>query len=295
MDIVVWVLIVILILIILYFGICAYAVLTMTKIGDHPQYDQDPGSFGLAYEKVYFQSRGEKLRLAAWFVPRENANQAIILVHGRNASKQNAISGRLPSLAAECVKAGFSVLMMDLRGHGESEGRRYTWGVLERKDVLGAVDFLLEKGYLPGTIYVLGISLGGASVMFATQEEPAIARVVVDSTFARLIDLVEPNWKKESGLPDFFLPGVYFVWKTQYGFNLKDVAPVEAVSAIYPRPVLVLHSQKDEVIPVQQAYQLAKASPQVQLHLFEDGDHAELYRDHPQAYLKVLFEFLRPE
>jgi uncharacterized protein len=116
-------------------------------------------------------------------------------VHGRNASKQNAISGKLPQLAAELYAAGLAVLMIDLRGHGESEGKRYTFGVHERRDVLGAVDFLLKHGFEPGQIGVLGISLGGAAVIRAALEEPAIGALVVESTFADINLLIEPNWK----------------------------------------------------------------------------------------------------
>jgi len=287
-----WVGFFVLIIFIIYFGVGAYAAITMTKVGDHPQYNKDPGSFGLDFNIVNLLSKEDELQLAAWFVPNSRADRVIILVHGRNASKQNAISGKLPELAAELHQVGFNVLLLDLRAHGDSEGKRYTYGVNEQRDVLGAVDYLLELGFEPGKIAVLGISLGGAAVIGASAREPAIGALVVESTFSDLQDLVAPNWKKESGLPMFFLPGVYWMWQILFGFNPRDVKPAEDIVRVAPRPVLIIHSKTDEMIPVNHAQHLATAVPHAQLVLFDNCDHAEIFRDKPEDYLDVLLPFL---
>ncbi|MEA3327873.1 MAG: alpha/beta fold hydrolase [Chloroflexota bacterium] len=293
MNFLFWFILVFLVVILIYFGVGTYAAVTMTKVGEHPQYDQDPGTFGLDFETVHFPSRRDKLRLAAWFVPNEDTDRSIILVHGRNASKQNAISGKLPELAAELHCAGFNVLMMDLRGHGESEGKRYTWGVYEQWDVLGAVDYLLDEGFLPGRIAVLGISLGGSAVIGAAAKETAVGALAVESTFADLIDLVAPNWTKESGLPMLFLPGVFLMWKILYGINPQDVKPVEDIVQVKPRPVLILHSETDEMIPVSHAQRLAAAVPHAKLVLFDNCSHAELFRDCSKLYLDAVLTFFK--
>ena len=254
--------------------------------------DQTPGSYGLIYQAVQFLSRIDHLQLAAWYIPKEDAKRAIILVHGRDASKQNAISGRLPKLASEIHQRGLAVLMLDLRGHGESEGKRYTWGVYERRDVLGAVDFLLDKGFSTGMIGVLGVSLGGAAAIGAAYEEPAVGALMLDSTFADLPALVKPNWHKESGLPDFFLPSAFLMWQALYRFDLESVKPAEELAGMDPRPLLVLHSQSDEMVPLVHGVQLAEAAPDGELVLFEDCDHAELFRDSPGLYLEALDHFL---
>jgi alpha-beta hydrolase superfamily lysophospholipase len=292
MPLFIWLLLFILLLILLYLAICGYAALTMTKVGDHPQYDDDPSTFGLAFENVRFSSREDQLQIAGWYIPNPSAERAIMLVHGRNASKQNAISGKLPQLAAELHRAGYAVLMIDLRGHGESEGVRYSFGVYERFDVLGGVDLLRERGFKPGHIAVLGISLGGAAVIAAAAEEPAIGAALVESTFADINALVEPNWKTESGLPMFFLPGVFVMWQLLMGFDLTTVKPVSELMRIPPRPILILHSQSDEVVDVGQAHALKKAVPEAELVIFEGCNHAELFRDRPENYLAVLHPFL---
>jgi len=297
---VIWFSISIMILLAIYLGIGAYAAITLTKVGDHPQYDQDPAEYGVQYEAVTFYSREDRLKITAWYLPKDGAKRSILLVHGRNASKQNAISGKLPELASELNRAGFAVLMIDLRGHGGSEGKRYTWGVFEARDVLGGVDFLLGQGFSPGEIGVLGISLGGAAAIRAAGSEPAIGALVVDSTFADLNALIGPNWKKESGLPMFFLPGVFFMWKLLFGFDLQDVRPKETLARLDGLPILILHSRSDEVIDVSHALQMKGAAPNATLVLLDSCSHAELYRDSPQEYLDTILTlfkggWVRPE
>ncbi len=290
-----WILIGILALILVYFLVGGFAAITMTKVGKHPEYEDTPASFGVDYHPVVIYSRKDRLKLSAWYLPNPGADRCLLLVHGRNASKQNAITGKLPELGAILVREGFAVLMIDMRGHGESEGKRYTWGEHERRDVLGAIDFLLDKDFQPGNIAVLGISLGGIAAVGATANDSAIGALILDSAFADLIELVEPNWVNESHLPMFFLGGAYVMWRIFYGFDLRKVKPVEDIKRIPPRPILIMHSSSDELIDKAHAQQLVKVAPSARLVIFEGCDHAELYRDAPEKYLNTLIPFLKNE
>lgn len=293
MTILLWITMIFLLILIAYLAVGAVAAFTLTRVGEHPQYTDDPGIFGVKYEAVTFPSRVDRLNIAGWYLPKPGATRAIILVHGRDASKQNAISGKLPQLAAELHGAGLAVLMIDLRGHGESAGKHYTFGVHERRDVLGAVDFLLENGFEAGQIAALGISLGGAAVIGAAAEDTAIGALIAESTFADIYTLIQPRWKAESGLPFLFLPGVFWMWRVLMGFDLRTVKPVEELVRVPPRPVLILHAWTDETVDVQHAYALKNAVPEAELVIFDHCEHAELYRDQPEAYLKALIPFIR--
>lgn len=292
MGLLYWVLIIIFIAVVIYIVIGFIAAMALTKVGPHPQFDDDPGDFGVDFEDVTFFSRKDHIKLAAWYIPNNDAEKAIILIHGRNASKQNAISGTFPKLAAEICRAGLAVLMVDLRAHGESDGNRYMWGVKERWDVLGAVDFLLEKGFSRGKIAVLGISLGGAAAIGAASESDAIGAVALDSTFADMQALIDPTWKTENGVPGLFLPGVYWIWQVLFDTKLNEIKPVREIVKIPPRPILMFHCENDEKVDIQQAYQLSNAVPEAKLVIFNDCSHAELYRDHPEKYLDSLLPFL---
>ena len=76
-------------------------------------------------------------------------------------------------------------MLVDLRGHGESGGTRYTLGIEEPRDVLAAIDLAAEKADLDRSrVAVIGESLGGGNVLMTVQADPSIGPVVTDSAFA---------------------------------------------------------------------------------------------------------------
>jgi pimeloyl-ACP methyl ester carboxylesterase len=276
-----------------YLAIGAYAAGIVTEIGDHPQYDDTPATYGLEYQDVRFSARGDEVQIAAWYLPNDVSTRAVILVHGRDASKQNAISGKIVELSAALHDAGFAVLMIDLRGHGESEGERYSFGVYERRDVLGAVDFLLNNGFQPGSIGVLGISMGGGAVIGAAAEENAIEALVLESTFADLNPLIEEQWENESGMPKFVLPGVYLMNRLIYGYDLTAIQPVKEIATVPPRPILIIHCTTDELVGMWHPQTLAEAVPSAEISTFDACDHAEIFRDYPDEYKALVIPFFQ--
>jgi len=289
-----WVIIILLLLIVIaYFAIGGYAVSDITKIGEHPAFTKTPGSYGLEYQTVRFSARGDDTEIAAWYIPNSDAERVMILVHGRDANKRDAVFGTYSKFAADLHQAGYAILMIDLRGHGESEGERYSFGVYERRDVLGAVDWLRDHGFQEGGIGVHGMSMGTASVIGAAFEEPAIEILILESAFANLYPLIQERWEEESGLPNFFLPGVFIMNRILYGYGLRDIRPVDELAMVAPRPVLIIHCTTDEMIPLAQAYQLAEALPYTEMYLFDACEHANIYRDYAEEYTSVVTKYLR--
>ena len=279
--------------VILYFAICTYAVLEVTKTGGlEKPVEPTPAEFGLEYEEVKFPARTDGLEIAGWFIPRKNSKSTIILVHGRLENRASAMGGTFPKFAAELHDAGFSVLMIDVRGHGKSAPARYDFGLKAKNDVLGAVDWLLDQGFPPGNIGAMGISLGGGAVNFAAAEEPAIGAVVGDSTFSDINPVIKALWQEESGLPNLFLPGVYLMHQIIFGFDLHDAIPITAVSTMEPRPYLVVHCMIDAAVPFKQAEEMAAAVPGSQTWYIESGcEHAQINTVMPEQYEANIIPF----
>ena len=280
---------------VLYVAVCTYAVITMTAIAaeyrDKPL-EPKPSEFGLAYQDVSFPARNDGLEIAGWYIPKEGSRSAIIMVHGRHENRATAMEGTFPQFAAALHEAGFAVLMIDVRGHGKSEVARYDFGLKAKNDVLGAVDWLQAQGYARGNIGVLGVSLGGGAVNFAAAEEPALGVVVTDSTYSDFGPLLEASWERESGLPNFFLPGVTLVHQILFGFDLRDVVPVDAVRDMVPRPVMIVHCRLDTVVSIEQADALLAAIPNAEHWYIEDGcEHAQIYTVIPEAYEANIIPF----
>ena len=108
---------------------------------------KSPARRGAACEDVTLTPRGGGPRLAAWSLPAPGAHRAIILTHGKDASRTAEFFGRFTEFAGRLQARGFQVLMLDMRGHGQSEAGGHTFGARERLDVLGAWDWLRAQGF----------------------------------------------------------------------------------------------------------------------------------------------------
>jgi dipeptidyl aminopeptidase/acylaminoacyl peptidase len=239
----------------------------------------NPGKYGLEYENVTFPARTGDATIAAWYIPSEVNQRVVIFVHGRDDSRTKAFAGHFVEFARAFHEKGISVLMIDLRGHGESSDARYTFGLRERRDVLGAVDWLEEKGYEPGKIGVFGYSLGAASVIGAAAEEEDIGAIAVDSAFSEILPILERNVQKETGLPKIFIIPTVWMTRLLYGYDFTDSRPVNEISKIPPRPLMLIHCDTDDVIPIENMDQLLKVVPGTPNWVIHGCEHALAYRE----------------
>jgi pimeloyl-ACP methyl ester carboxylesterase len=274
-----------------YFGIGAYAANALTQPKRQFDPEHDPSVYDMDYEETTFQSRDSEAEIAAWFIPNQDSQQVVIMVHGNNASRTREFDDQFPSMAAALHDAGLNVLMIDLRGHGGSSAGRVTFGTRERQDVFGAVDWLQSRGFQPGSIGVLGVSLGSAASIGATDEEPAIGALVVDSAFAEIYPVIQEQWQGASGLPNLFLTPTRLMIRLLYGYDLAGSKPVEEIGGIAPRPMMIIHCKTDAYIPVEHAQRLSEAAPGAEVWLLEVCDHARTYNTEKEAYESKVSRF----
>ncbi len=244
------------------------------------------------FEAVSLTARLDAVPLTAWYGRGRGAAGAVILVHGRDAVRGDELRGSTFDLACDLMDAGLSVLMIDLRGHGESGAARLTFGVHERRDVLGAVDYLLSAGYERGTIGVLGASMGGVSVIGAAAAEPAIGAVISDSAFLDLADVLDRQFTRLTRLPRCFLPGALAVARWLTGVRLLSIDIAGEMSALASRPTLVIHGKGDPFIPVSHAARLAGIAG-ASLWVTPATRHVGSYGVAPEEYRRRVVGFLR--
>jgi fermentation-respiration switch protein FrsA (DUF1100 family) len=243
------------------------------------------------YEDVRFPSRGEEVEIAGWYIYREGNTKALILVHGKDSSRTREFDGTMVTLAGDLVDAGFDVLMIDMRGHGQSGDGRYSFGINERLDVLGAVDWLKTKGFKPGSIGALGVSMGGAAAIGATADDTDIGAIIVDSTFADIYPLILQEWTNESGLPNFFIPSMRLMNQWLYGYDVAEARPVDEISQIAPRGLMIIHCTTDTLVPFSQAEELIAAAPFAHTWIVDGCDHAKLILSDFQPYCDQVIGF----
>lgn len=187
--------------------------------------------------------------LRGWKVHQRQPNgDWVMLFHGVSDNRTGMLG-----YAEFLLRAGYSVLMMDARAHGASEGEMATYGWKERYDTCAIIDALFASENVDH-LFVLGESMGAAIALQSAAIEPRIAGVVAESSFS---DLREVSYDY-AGLrlspwlgKTIFRPAAFIGLSNleeDGGFKATDVSPVKAVAA-RPFPILLICGTRDHNIP----------------------------------------------
>ncbi len=242
------------------------------------------------YEDVTFTSREDNVQLSGWFVPASTLSDKVIIVtHGGDVCKRNT-SVLLP--AGMLANNGFNVLLIDLRNHGGSDvvGSRYTAGVEEYKDVLGAFDYLVDAGYAPAKIGLMGVSMGAATSLDAFGADTSIGAVWADSSFTNLPTVLEDQLAMY-GLPAFMKHSVTIIANLE-GYDLNGISPIDSVVNNANRPMFFVHGNQDEWINVAAVKPLFEASGEnAELWIIIGSRHVEGMFLYPEEYERTMVNF----
>ena len=153
-----------------------------------------------------------------------------------------------------------NVLVVESRGHGESQYEINTLGYRERYDVVDWANYISEKDK-DSSIFLFGLGSGGSTVLMASSlDMPSnVKGIIADSAYSNLESLFKTNTKDLYNLPSF--PTVefasHFVEKDM-GFTLEEVDVVEEVRNS-KLPILIIQSGDDEIVPEEQSEELYEA------------------------------------
>ena len=259
-----------------------------------------PDAVGLEYEDVTFPSRGDAIELAGWVIRPPAGDRAgaedgdgrwIVIVHGHGTNRADPGFGSLP-LARDLHRAGFAVLMFDLRACGQSSGNRASAGYYEQRDLHGALDFLGRVGVTPERTGILGFSIGGAIALLVCAQSGRAASVVADSAFADLGLMIERGASDRLRLLGIFAPGMRFMARFLYGIDIGNVSPMRALETS-GLPVLLIHGERDELVPMVNFRLLSRAieSGPGETWLVPGAGHTDSYRERPEEYTRRVVDF----
>jgi dipeptidyl aminopeptidase/acylaminoacyl peptidase len=277
---------ILLLLILAYIAISVFGALHLTtNLFGRDLGAKTPADYALSYENISFQSvAADHSTLRGWWLPNQKSKRSLILVHGQNSSR----ASYLPMLN-DLWDSGYNLLLFDSRGHGQSDGWYHTYGLYEQQDIVGAVKFLKDKGIPPASIGILGQSLGASIAIMGMSQTPDIKAGISESGFA--------NWAQRTRTRlGFFYPGVVIASRILLNFEIGKVQPLEAIKKLDGRHLLLIHGDKDSIIPVQDAYDLkAAAGSNVNLWIVPEGNHVDAYQKQPAEYLRRLRNFFDSE
>lgn len=241
------------------------------------------------YKEVYMTSR-DNLKLHAYeILNKEATDKWVIDIHGYQSSAKE-----MTNSAYEFLKAGYNVLMPNLRGHGESEGNYIGMGWDDRLDIIDWANEIIKQN--PNAKIVLyGVSMGGATVMMTTGEElPSNIKVAIeDCGYTSIWDEFSYMLKDLYELPDFpALNMASLVTRIKAGYFLEEGSAIKQV-AKSKTPTLFIHGKEDKFVPysmLEKVYEAASCEKQ-KLEI-EEAEHALSASVNPQLYWTTIFEFI---
>jgi fermentation-respiration switch protein FrsA (DUF1100 family) len=200
------------------------------------------------------------------------------ICHGIPSGKpRDPADGGYPELAARICRDGFAVFIFNFRGAGESGGNfdLSGWG----RDLKAAIDYLWA---LPGLdrahLSLLGFSGGAAVAIYAAARDKRVSGVAAcacPAEFTFLNELDEPqkvlgHFRSIGLIRDGDFPASVEAWLG--GFN--EVRPIDHVAGIAPRPLLLVHGDRDETVALSHARRLyEKAGEPKQLAVIGGAGH----------------------
>ena len=213
-----------------------------------------PTEVGLAgvAERVLETAGGE--RVIAWYGRAQPGQPTLLYVHGNGGS----LAIRAPRIA-RFMDEGWGVYMMTYRGYGGSTGRpSEAANVADARLAYHAL--VQQEGVPPQSIVVYGESLGsGIAVRIAA--ELTVAGIILDAPYTSIVDVAAQAYP--------FLPVRLFLIDRYE--TTRYIAGIKA-------PLLILHGEHDEVVPVAMGRELARLAPEPKrLVIFPNGRHSDLY------------------
>jgi fermentation-respiration switch protein FrsA (DUF1100 family) len=249
-----------------------------------------PPPADLAAETVVFSSPSGAM-LHGWFVPGRPGGGAVVLMHGVHANRLSMVRrARLFSAA------GFSVLLFDFQAHGESTGRRISFGHLEALDARAAVAYVRAR--LPGErIGALGTSLGGAATLLGPGPLDVDA-LVLESVYSEIGLAITNRMRMYGGsafgaltsqplerLFELLLPPILHV-------TAADLRPIDHIGQA-TAPILLASGTRDSRTTIDEAEALfARAREPKTFWAVEGAGHVDLEAFAPQEYREHVLPFL---
>jgi uncharacterized protein len=213
----------------------------------------------------------------------------VLLLHGFRGDRASMVPR-----ARLLVDAGFSVLLIDQQAHGETPGELITLGWLESADARAARDWIRARA--PGRrVGVIGVSLGGASVLLGPQPAGFDA-VVLEATYPRLRRAVENRVGLRFRSLDALLAPLLLVQiEPRLHVTADQLEPIRWIAKV-GAPVLVVGGSRDAHTTEEETRELfaAAATPR-ELWIVEGAAHQDFSRYDPAGYDAHVIAFLRRE
>lgn len=233
--------------------------------------------------QLYFPGKGE-----------HTTCPTVCICHGIPASSPDPNDRGYPLLAERICREGLAVLIFNFRGTGASGGNIDLSGW--SRDLKAIIDYLWTLPEVDRTrLSLLGFSAGAAVSIYVAAQDKRVASVIscaCPAEFASLIGVNDPqsvidHFRTVGAIRDKDFPLSVDDWVD--GFRL--VSPVDYVADIAPRPLLLVHGNKDELVDVSHAYKLYARAREPKYIIIVDGAGHRL--KHDEEAMAIVIDWLK--
>lgn len=229
------------------------------------------------------------LKLYAKFFECKKGAKIEIMMPGYRGNAERDLSGGIERAFA----VGHSVLLVDQRASGKSEGNIISFGINERKDCLKWINYVIENIDQNAQIILTGVSMGAATVLMTAGEKlpKNVIGVLADCGYSTPKEIIKLYTKRMKLPPTLMYPFVKLSARIYAKFNLSEASPIEAIKKSN-LPIIFYHGDNDNFVPhymsekMYEVYQNKKRL--VSIH---GAGHGLAYVVDSELYIKELKEF----
>ena len=241
----------------------------------------------IPYEDVYIYSKDKK-KLHARLLRHEGSNKVGICCHGYHGTACRDFSGG----AARLFEMGYNVLMIDERAHGQSEGHTITFGKKEQYDILGWIDYIESIFSNIEQLVLIGISMGGASVLMASDKVKKPIKIIADCPYNVTKDVLGSNITNMKLPVRILYPLMKLAGLIYAHINIDKGSAIESVNKSKCQ-FLIIHGTSDNIVPHHFSEEIyLNNKDKVQYELFPDTAHGMSYLTDTKRYVRLIKEFL---
>ncbi len=231
-----------------------------------------PAELNLPYRTMHIPTVNDK-RLFAWFIPLAEGlvnGPAVAIIHGWGGN-----AGDMLPFAALLHHEGYAVLLLDARNHGNSDTDGFSSMPRFAEDIEHGLDWLACQPRIdPRRLFLLGHSVGAGAALLAASRRMDLAGVVSVAAFAHPAELMRRQMRSKHipFLPVGWLVLRYIEWTIKARFD--EIAPRNTIRQM-TCPVLLVHGEEDECVPLADAQQIYanRIDDKVELLLLPEAGH----------------------
>jgi len=269
------------------FGVTTLSFLSLFCIGYilcKPAQTKIQLSSELPFDTISINSKsGSKIH--GWKLNGLPDNGVVLLFHSLRSNRMLMVDR-----AGFLWKNGYTVLLFDFQAHGESKGKRITFGYKESGDVESIYDYAKAQ-YPHQKIGAIGISLGGAAILLRKEIKPLDA-VILEAVYPTVEEATCDRLEIRLGfLAPVVTPVLLSQLSIQLGINKNDLKPIDHIRN-QKCPIFIMAGQCDRHTKIGESKRLFSAAGEPkEFWEVPDAEHEDLHKKQPHAYEEKVVTF----